>query len=92
MADRAADRLAGIRVSAQLTVGIAAIAAFVLPVGLGQYAYDALDNLGSAGSGNEAITCVVFVAAIALVFDAVFVVIRRLTIPRGLRSLTRIRE
>jgi osmoprotectant transport system permease protein len=77
--------LAGLRVSAQLTVGIVTIAAFVVKLGLGQYAYSSLDNIGSVNSGNEAVTCVVFVAVIALVFDAVFVVIRRLTTPRGSR-------
>lgn len=78
--------LAGIRVSAQLAVGIAAIGAFVVPFGLGQYGFDALDNLGSVNTKNEAIVCVVFVALVALVLDAVFVIIRRFTTPRGTRA------
>lgn len=78
--------LAGVRVSAQLTVGIVAIAAFVFPVGLGQYAYSALDNLGSVNTKNEALVCVLFVTLIALAFDAIFVVIRRFTTPRGSRA------
>ena len=77
--------LAGVRVSSQLTVGIVAIGAFVLPVGLGQYGYDALDNLGSVNTQSQAIICIMFVAAIALVFDALFVVVRRFTTPRGTR-------
>ncbi|NUP20461.1 MAG: ABC transporter permease [Streptomyces sp.] len=77
--------LAGLRVSAQLTVGIVTIAAFVVNMGLGYYGYSSLDNLGSANTGNEALVCVLFVAVIALAFDAVFVVIRRLTMPRGIR-------
>lgn len=77
--------LAGVRVSAQLTVGVVAIAAFVTPVGLGNYGYDALDNLGSVNTQSEAIVCIIFVALVALVFDAVFVAIRRLTTPRGSR-------
>ena len=77
--------LAGLRVSAQLTVGIVTIAAFVVDMGLGFYGYSSLDNLGSANTGNEALVCVLFVALIALAFDAVFVVIRRLTMPRGIR-------
>ena len=75
--------LAGVRVSAQLTVGIVAIGAFVYPIGLGQYAYSALDNLGSVNTKNEALVCVLFVTAIALVFDALFVVLRRFTTPKG---------
>jgi osmoprotectant transport system permease protein len=78
--------LAGIRVSAQLTVGLVAIAAFVTPVGLGEYGYSALDNLGSVNTGNKALVCVLFVTVIALLFDAVFVVIRRFTTPRGSRA------
>ncbi|NUR07147.1 MAG: ABC transporter permease [Nocardioidaceae bacterium] len=78
--------LAGIRVSTQLTVGIVAIGAFVQKVGLGTYGYDALDNLGSVNTQNKAIVCILFVTLIALVFDAVFVVIRRFTTPRGARA------
>ena len=75
--------LAGLRVSAQLTVGIAAIAAFVDDIGLGEYAFSALDNLGSVNTRNQAMVCVLFVAVVALAFDAVFVIVRRFTTPRG---------
>ena len=78
--------LAGIRVSAQLTVGVVAIAAFVVKIGLGDYGYSALDNLGSVNTKNEALVCVIFVILVALAFDAVFVVIRRFTTPRGSRA------
>lgn len=78
--------LAGVRVSAQLTVGVVAIAAFVLPIGLGNYGYESLDNLGSVNTKSMAIVCIVFVALVALAFDAVFVAIRRFTTPRGTRA------
>jgi osmoprotectant transport system permease protein len=78
--------LAGIRVSAQLTVGVVAIAAFVVKVGLGDYGYSALDNLGSVNTKNQALVCVLFVILVALVFDAVFVLLRRFTTPRGSRA------
>ena len=78
--------LAGIRVSAQLTVGVVAIAAFVVKLGLGQYGYSALDNLGSVNTKNQALVCVLFVILVALLFDAVFVVVRRFTTPRGSRA------
>lgn len=77
--------LAGLRVSAQLAVGIVAIGAIVYDVGLGQYAFDALFNLGSANTANEALASVIFVAAIGLLFDLAFVLVRRLTTPRGIR-------
>ena len=78
--------LAGVRVSAQLTVGVVAIAAFVFKIGLGDYGYHALDNLGSVNTKNEALVCVIFVILVALAFDAAFVVLRRLTTPRGSRA------
>ena len=77
--------LAGLRVSTQLTVGIVAIAAFVDDIGLGEYGFSALDNLGSVNTRNEAIVCVVFVALIALIFDAAFVIVRRFTTPKESR-------
>ena len=78
--------LAGIRVSAQLAVGVVAIAAFVVKIGLGDYGYSALDNLGSVNTKNEALVCVIFVILVALAFDAAFVVLRRFTTPRGSRA------
>lgn len=78
--------LAGVRVAAQLTVGIVAIAAFVTPIGLGDYGYNSLDNLGSVNTKSQAMICIIFVAVVALAFDAVFVVIRRFTTPRGSRA------
>lgn len=77
--------LAGLRVSTQLTVGIVAVGAFVADIGLGILGFNALNNLGSVNTGNEALACVIFVAAIALVFDGFFVVLRRFTTPRGAR-------
>lgn len=77
--------LAGLRVSTQLTVGVLAIGAFVAPLGLGILGFNALNNLGSVNTGNEALACVLFIAAVALFFDAIFVLIRRFTTPRGAR-------
>jgi len=77
--------LAGLRVSTQLAVGIIAIAAYVADYGLGIFGFNALNNLGSVNTGNQALACVIFVAAVALVFDAIFVLIRRFTTPRGAR-------
>lgn len=78
--------LAGLRVSTQLAVGLVAIAAFIAPYGLGEYGFSAIDNLGSVNTGNEALVCVIFVTSIALFFDAVFVLVRRFTTPRGVRA------
>ena len=56
-------------------MGVVAIAAFVVKIGLGDYGYYALDNLGSVNTKNEALVCVLFVILVALAFDAVFVVL-----------------
>jgi osmoprotectant transport system permease protein len=77
--------LAGMRVSAQLTVGIVAIGAFIGDYGLGRLAFNALNNLGSVNDVNQALACTIFVALIALVLDAFFVLVRRFTTPRGIR-------
>jgi osmoprotectant transport system permease protein len=77
--------LAGLRVSTQLTIGLLAIAAYVADFGLGIFGFNALNNLGSVNTGNQALACVIFVAAVALFFDAVFVLVRRFTTPRGVR-------
>ncbi len=77
--------LAGLRVSTQLTVGILTIGAFIGDFGLGILGFNAMNNLGSVNTGNQALACIIFVAGIALVFDAIFVVVRRFTTPRGAR-------
>jgi osmoprotectant transport system permease protein len=77
--------LTGIRVSTQLTVGIAAIAAYVAGPGLGNEIFDGLSRLGSRNALNQALAGTLGVVLLALLFDLLFVVIRRLTTSRGLR-------
>ena len=78
--------LTGVRVAAQLTVGIAAIAAYVAGPGLGQYIFKGLSSLGSKNALNYALTGTVGVVILALLIDAMFVLITRLTTSRGLRG------
>lgn len=75
----------GIRVAAQLTVGIAAIAAYVAGPGLGVYIFRGLSSLGSVNALNFALTGTVCVVLLALLIDGVFVLIARYSTPRGLR-------
>lgn len=77
--------LTGVRVAAQLTVGIAAIAAYVAGPGLGQYIFKGLSSLGSRNALNYALTGTVAVVILALLIDAAFILITRLTTSRGLR-------
>lgn len=77
--------LTGVRVAAQLTVGIAAIAAYVAGPGLGQFIFQGLSSLGSKNALNFALTGTLGVVILALLIDGAFVLITRLTTSRGLR-------
>ncbi len=77
--------LTGIRVAAQLTVGLVVIAAYVRGPGLGTPILHSLSALGSVNTKNEAIAATVLVLIVALLIDLAFVFIRRFTTPRGLR-------
>ncbi|MGW2556447.1 ABC transporter permease [Streptomyces sp. NPDC001635] len=77
--------LTGIRVSTQLTVGIAAIAAYVAGPGLGNEIFDGLARLGSRNALNQALAGTLGVVVLALLFDLLFFALRRLSTPRGLR-------
>lgn len=78
--------LTGVRVAAQLTIGIAAIAAYVAGPGLGQYIFQGLSSLGSKNALNYTLTGTVAVALLALVVDGLFILIVKYTTPRGIRD------
>ena len=75
-----------VRVAAQLTIGVAAIAAYVAGPGLGQFIFQGLSSLGSKNALNFALTGTLGVVLLALVVDAAFVAITRSTTSRGLRA------
>ncbi len=77
--------IVGIRVSAMLIFGISAIAAYVGGPGLGDYLFSGLANLGSFNSMNQTLVGAFGITILALIFDGIFVLIRRVTTPRGLR-------
>lgn len=77
--------LAGIRVSAQMVMGIAAIAAYALGPGLGGFIFSGLSRLGGANSLESVVTGVVGVIVLALILDLLLVGLGRLTTPRGIR-------
>ena len=77
--------LAGIRVSTQMVMGIAAIAAAVLGPGLGGFIFTGLSRLGGANAINSALTGTLAVVLLALVLDLLLVLVGRLTTPRGIR-------
>ncbi|MFG2554904.1 ABC transporter permease [Streptomyces sp. NPDC048581] len=78
--------LTGIRVSTQMLMGIAAIAAFASGPGLGNVIFRGLASLGSANALNQVLAGTLGIIVLALLFDAAYVLIGRLTIPRGIRA------
>ncbi|MEU8571342.1 ABC transporter permease [Streptomyces pathocidini] len=77
--------LTGIRVSTQMLMGVAAIAAYVSGPGLGNQIFHGLSRLGSANAINAALAGTLAIAVLALLFDAAYVLIGRLTTSRGIR-------
>ncbi|MFC8142270.1 ABC transporter permease [Streptomyces paradoxus] len=81
--------LTGIRVSTQMLMGIAAIAAYASGPGLGNVIFRGLASLGSANALNQVLAGTLGIIVLALLFDAAYVLIGRLTIPRGIRARDR---
>ena len=77
--------LAGIRVSAVLLVGIAALGAIVRGPGLGELLFAGLRTIGSPNAINLALAGTLFVVVIAVVLDVCFLALRRVTTSKGLR-------
>lgn len=78
--------LAGVRVSTQMSMGIAAIAAYVLGPGLGTMIFNGLAQIGGANALNQALVGTVGVVILALLLDAALLLLGRLTISKGIRA------
>ncbi len=78
--------ITGVRVAAQLVIGIAAIAAYVAGPGLGQYIFTGLSSIGSKNAINYALTGTAVIIVLALLVDGAFILISRYTTSRGLRA------
>ncbi|RII19783.1 Choline transport system permease protein OpuBB [Streptomyces sp. YIM 130001] len=78
--------LTGIRVATQMLMGIAAIAAFASGPGLGNEIFRGIASLGSKNALNQVLAGTLGIVVLALLFDAAYVLIGRLTIPRGIRA------
>ena len=78
--------LAGVRTSMQMSMGIAAIAAYVLGPGLGGYIFTGLAQIGGANAVNYAVVGTVGIVIIALLADLLLLLLGRLTISKGIRA------
>ena len=77
--------LTGVRVSALLTAGIAAIATLVAGGGLGDFIKSGLARLGTPNSMESIWTGTVLIVLLALIVDSIFILIRRATTSPGIR-------
>ncbi|MCS0602503.1 ABC transporter permease [Streptomyces sp. LP11] len=78
--------LTGIRVATQMLMGIAAVAAYASGPGLGNEIFRGLASLGSKNALNQVLAGTLGIVILALLFDAGYVLLGRLTIPRGIRA------
>ena len=77
--------MTGVRVSAQMLMGIAAIAAFALGPGLGGYIFSGISRMGGANATNSIVAATVGILILAIILDTVLNVLTRLTTARGIR-------
>ena len=77
--------LAGIRISTQMSMGIAAVAAYVLGPGLGPYIFTGLSQIGGANALDYALAGTIGVVLLALVLDALLLLFGRYTTSKGIR-------
>src|SRR5690606_33011836 len=77
--------ITGVRVSALLTTGIAAIATLVAGGGLGDFIKTGLARLGAPNSMEAVWTGTVLIVILALIIDLIFIAIRRATTSPGIR-------
>jgi len=78
--------LAGVRISMQMSMGVAAIAAYVRGPGLGDYIFRGLASIGGANAVNYALVGTLGVVVVALIADALLLLLGRVTVPRGIRA------
>ncbi len=78
--------LAGIRIGALLLVSTATIGAIVRGPGLGNAIYDGLNRIGTSTALYSALSGMVGVVIVGLLLNVAFIVLAKLTTPRGLRD------
>jgi len=78
--------MTGIRVSAMILVGIAAIGAVINGPGLGKDIFRALARVGTPTAVNQAVAATLGILAIALILDVGFLILGKVTTSRGIRD------
>ncbi|MBW3606572.1 MAG: ABC transporter permease [Actinobacteria bacterium] len=78
--------ITGVRVSAMITVGIAAIAAVINGPGLGKDIFRALARVGTPTAVSQALSATLGIIAIGILLDVGFLLLGKLTTSRGIRD------
>lgn len=78
--------LAGIRTSTQMSMGIAAIAAYILGPGLGGFIFTGLGQIGGSNAVYYALVGTVGIVVVALLADALLLLLGRLTTSKGITA------
>ena len=77
--------ISGIRVAVLIVISISVVAAIINGPGFGKPLQDGLARLGAVNSFNQVVTGVLGCLVVAAVFELIFLVVQRVTTPRGIR-------
>lgn len=77
--------MTGVRISGQMLMGIAAIAAYVLGPGLGGFIFSGISRTGGANAMNSMVAGTVGILILAVILDVALNILTRLTTSRGIR-------
>jgi osmoprotectant transport system permease protein len=77
--------LTGMRVATLITLGIAAIGAYISGPGLGNEIFAGLSRISSPNALNQVLGGTLGVVVLAILFDLFYVLLKRLTTSRGIR-------
>ena len=76
--------MTGIRVSAQMLMGIAAIAAYALGPGLGGYIFSGISRMGGANATNSVLAGTLGIIVLAIILDIALNLLTRFTTSKGI--------
>ncbi|HKJ11974.1 MAG TPA: ABC transporter permease [Ornithinimicrobium sp.] len=77
--------MTGVRVSGQMLMGIAAIAAYVQGPGLGNFIFSGISRTGGANATESVVLGTVAIILLAIVLDLALTLVKRVTTSKGIR-------
>jgi osmoprotectant transport system permease protein len=77
--------MTGVRVSAQMLMGVAAITAYVLGPGLGGYIFAGISRMGGANATYDIVAGTLGILVLAVILDVCLNFLSRVTTSRGIR-------